>query len=161
MRSAFSGFLLKLLNERIEMADKVTPDIRTRTMRGVKSKDSKMEVKFRSALWRSGLRFYKNAKNLPGKPDIVFPKLKIVVFLDSCYWHGCPLHLRMPKSNLDYWLPKIERNKKRDNEINVYYTENGWRIFRIWEHELKTDFDSQVLKISETVRNRQNYEQRD
>ena len=141
------------------MADKVSPEVRTRTMRAVKSNDSKMEIKFRSALWRCGLRFYKNVKSLPGKPDIVFPKKKVVIFLDSCFWHGCPQHLRMPKSNLDYWQPKIERNKKRDGEINSYYSENNWRILRIWEHELKTNFDNKVSEVALTVRKSQNCEQ--
>ncbi len=143
------------------MADKVSTEVRTRTMRAVKSNDSKMEIKFRSALWRSGLRFYKNVKSLSGKPDIVFPKKKVVIFLDSCFWHGCPEHLRMPKSNLDYWQPKIERNKKRDSEINAYYSENNWQIFRIWEHELKTNFDNQVSEVARAVRRSQNYEQHD
>ncbi len=98
------------------MPDKVSPEVRSRTMRAVKSKDSKMEVKFRSVLWRGGLRFYKNVKSLLGKPDIVFPRKKVVIFLDSCFWHGCPLHLRLPSSNVEYWQAKIERNKKRDTK---------------------------------------------
>lgn len=140
------------------MTDKISPEARTRTMRAVKSKDSKMEVKFRSALWRDGLRFYKNVKKLPGKPDIVFSKQRIVVFLDSCFWHGCPQHLRMPASNADYWQPKIERNKNRDTQINTYYSENNWKVFRIWEHELRTDFENQVLTIARAVRKGQDYE---
>lgn len=129
------------------MADNVSPEVRTRTMRAVKSNDSKMEVKFRSALWRSGLRFYKNVKNLPGKPDIVFPKKKVVVFLDSCFWHGCPKHLRMPKSGVDYWQPKIARNKNRDIEVNNIYLEMNWRVLRFWEHELKEGFDERVQDV--------------
>ena len=120
-------------------------------MRAVKSQDSKMEVKFRSALWINGLRFYKNVKTLPGKPDIVFPKKKIVVFLDSCFWHGCPQHSRTPKSNLDYWQPKIERNKNRDAQINIYYSKNDWEIHRIWEHELKADFNNKVFEVVQAV----------
>ncbi len=128
-------------------------------MRAVKSKDSKIEVKFRSGLWKVGLRFFKNVNSLVGKPDIVFPRLKIVIFIDSCFWHGCPEHLRLPKSNLDYWQPKIERNKNRDIDVNNYYLVNGWHIIRIWEHELKNDFDNQISQVERLIRKRQNGEQ--
>lgn len=134
--------------------DNVSQEARTRAMRAVKSQDSKMEVAFRSALWRVGLRFYKNVKTLPGKPDIVFPKKKLVVFLDSCFWHGCPQHLRKPVSNTDYWQAKFERNRRRDAQVNAYYRENNWRIVRIWEHELKTDFAGKVAQVAQLAQKR-------
>lgn len=133
------------------MADNVTGEIRTRTMRAVKSKDSKMEVKFRSALWRAGLRFNKNVTSMLGKPDIVFPRRKVVVFLDSCYWHGCPRHLRMPSSNVEYWQAKIDRNRKRDAKVNETYAEMNWRVLRFWEHELKEKFDDCVNRIKREI----------
>ncbi|MGC2234996.1 MAG: very short patch repair endonuclease [Pyrinomonadaceae bacterium] len=129
------------------MADNVSKETRTRTMRAVKSKDSKMEVRFRSALWRSGLRFYKNAASMVGKPDIVFPRKKVVIFLDSCFWHGCPLHLRRPSSNVEYWQAKIDRNKSRDAKVNETYAETNWRVIRFWEHELKQDFERCVNRV--------------
>jgi DNA mismatch endonuclease (patch repair protein) len=133
------------------MVDKVSPEVRTRTMRAVKSKDSRMEVAFRSALWRLGLRFYKNSKKLPGKPDIVFPKKKFVIFLDSCFWHGCPQHLRKPVSNVDYWQAKFERNQKRDAQVNDYYREKHWRVIRLWEHELKANFEGKIAEIAQAL----------
>jgi DNA mismatch endonuclease, patch repair protein len=133
------------------MADNVSPEKRRDTMRAVKSKDSKMEIKFRSALWKLGLRFFKNVNTLVGKPDIVFPRKKIVVFLDSCYWHGCPQHLRLPSSNQEYWIKKIERNKNRDNQVNEEYLKTGWRVIRFWEHELKENFESCVDKVKKEV----------
>ncbi len=135
------------------MADKVTPEIRRNTMKAVKSKDSKMEVKFRSALWHSGLRFNKNVSSMLGKPDIVFPRKKIVVFLDSCFWHGCPEHLRLPSSNSQYWEAKINRNKTRDLEVNLAYMELGWEVLRIWEHQLKENFDTEVFNVKRKVQN--------
>src|ERR1043166_327052 len=94
--------------------DTFTQEERSRIMRAVKGKDTTLEKKVCSALWRSGLRFRKHLSSLPGKPDIVFTRRRLAVFIDSCFWHGCSSHLRMPKSNLDYWKAKIERNKARD-----------------------------------------------
>ncbi len=133
------------------MADNLTIEQRRNTMRAVKSKDSKMEIKFRSALWRKGLRFYKNVENMPGKPDIIFPRRKVVIFLDSCFWHGCPIHLRLPNSNAEYWQIKIETNRNRDIKINAIYREMHWQVMRVWEHELKKNFNSTLLKISEAL----------
>jgi DNA mismatch endonuclease (patch repair protein) len=110
-----------------------------------------MEVKFRSALWRRGLRFYKNVKTMPGKPDIVFPRKKIVVFLDSCFWHGCPLHLRLPRSNIEYWQTKIDGNRSRDNKINKIYQGMNWKVIRFWEHQLKENFDEKVSEVEQVV----------
>lgn len=115
-----------------------------------------MEIQVRSALWRAGLRFRKNVAWLPGKPDIVFTKSKTVVFLDSCFWHGCPAHLRRPKSNQEYWQQKIARNQRRDVIVNCFYEENGWTIIRFWEHDLKEDFDSCVNRIILAARKPQN-----
>jgi DNA mismatch endonuclease (patch repair protein) len=82
-----------------------------------------------------------------GKPDIVFPRKKVVIFLDSCFWHGCPLHLRRPSSNVEYWQAKIDRNKNRDTKVNETYAETNWRVIRFWEHELKQDFESCVDRV--------------
>lgn len=75
---------------------------------------------------------------LTGKPDFVFPRLKIAVFLDGCFWHGCPSHCRMPSSNINYWNKKIEKNKIRDKKIAKALKMKGWQVIRIWEHEIKS-----------------------
>ena len=77
------------------------------------------------------------------------PKKKIVIFLDSCFWHGCPEHCRMPKSNISYWEKKIERNKLRDKEVTNYYKSNNFKIFRFWEHDLNKNFEK-ILKTIES-----------
>ncbi len=136
------------------MVDNLSPKQRRITMQAVKSKDSKMEMKFRSALWKVGLRFFKNANNLIGKPDIIFPRKKIVVFLDSCFWHGCPKHLRLPSSNQQYWETKINRNRNRDNSVNENYLNLGWMVLRFWEHELKENFQSCVEKVKIEVKSK-------
>lgn len=107
-------------------------------MQAIKASGTKIETILCHALWHKGIRFRKNVKNLPGKPDIAIKKYKIVIFLDSCFWHKCPLHFKRPESNNSYWDKKIERNVFRDKEVNNYYNSNGWHILRIWEHCLKT-----------------------
>lgn len=72
-----------------------------------------------------------------GKPDFVFPKLKLALFVDGCFWHGCPKHQTWPKNNAEFWRKKITRNMERDREVNKELRKRGWRVFRIWEHELK------------------------
>ena len=112
-----------------------------------------MEDKVCYALWNRGLRFRKNVNTLPGKPDIAIKKHKLVIFLDSCFWHKCPKHFKQPKSNLEYWIPKIDRNVNRDKEINKFYSEHNWHLMRIWEHEIKKDFDSTINKIEQFIKN--------
>jgi DNA mismatch endonuclease (patch repair protein) len=116
-------------------------------MRAIKSKDTTLERKFRSVLTKAGFKYKKNVAKLAGKPDIVFYDQRVVVFLDSCFWHGCKKHLRMPKQNRSYWEKKIERNKNRDGKIGKYYKRSGWNIVRIWEHNL-----SDIKKIEGAVR---------
>lgn len=115
-------------------------------MRKVKGKNTKPELAVRSALHKRGLRYRLN-RPLPGKLDIVFVKAHVVVFLDSCFWHGCPRHLRMPKSNQEYWEAKIGRTVERDVEINAEYARSEWMQLRFWEHDLKEDFDLCVDRI--------------
>jgi len=103
------------------MADTVSKQKRSEIMSKVKSKDSKIEVEFRKVIWKAGFRYRKNAKKYFGKPDLVLKKYKTVIFIDSCFWHGCKKHCRIPATNQKYWIDKIERNKQRDKEVNNYY----------------------------------------
>ena len=134
--------------------DKVSEEKRSEIMRAVKGRDSKIELEFRRALWRRGFRYRKNVKNYFGKPDIVLKKYKAAIFIDSCFWHGCVEHLRMPSSRQDYWVRKIERNKKRDLEVNDYYQSNGWRVFRFWEHDVTRNLDDAISRIVNLLTNR-------
>ena len=119
------------------MTDTVSKKKRSEIMSKIKSKDSKIEVEFRKAIWKAGFRYRKNPANYFGKPDLVLKKYKTVIFIDSCFWHGCKKHCRLPATNKKYWNEKIERNKKRDKEVNRYYKKIGWKVVRIWEHNLK------------------------
>lgn len=119
------------------MADKITKKERSSLMSKIKSKETKLEKDFRKLLWKEGIRYRKNSSKHFGKPDIVIASKKIVIFIDSCFWHGCKKHCRIPEVNRDYWVKKIARNKERDREVNRHYKKLGWKILRIWEHDIK------------------------
>ena len=122
---------------------------RSEIMSKVRNKDSKIETEFRKKLWEAGFRYLKNSTKYFGKPDIVLPKYKTVIFIDSCFWHGCKKHGSIPETRKKFWTKKIERNKARDKEVNRHYKKDGWKIIRIWEHDLKRDckFDFKKIKI--------------
>jgi len=129
------------------MADIFSKKKRSEIMSKVRSKDSKIEIEFRKKLWKAGFRYRKNSTKYFGKPDIVLPKYKTVIFIDSCFWHGCKKHGTMPQTRKKFWETKIERNKERDKEVNRYYRKADWKIFRIWEHDLKM-IDKSAEKLS-------------
>jgi DNA mismatch endonuclease, patch repair protein len=114
---------------------------------------SKLETMVTNELWNRGYRFRRNVRSLKGTPDIAIKKYKIVIFIDSCFWHYCPIHGKMPKSNIEFWKAKLERNQERDKETNGYYKRKDWNILRIWEHEIRGDFDNTIKKISHFIDN--------
>jgi DNA mismatch endonuclease, patch repair protein len=103
-------------------------------MSAIHSENTKPEIELRKALWAKGLRFRKYYGK--EKIDIAFPKPKIAVFVDGCFWHGCPIHSHVPKSNKKYWIPKLKRNVERDISKNERLELEGWKVLRFWEHEL-------------------------
>ena len=123
-------------------------------MFAVKSSGSALEKTMRQALEDRGLSDLEyNRNDLPGKPDVVHERTKTAVFLDSCFWHGCPQHLRRPSSNTTYWKKKIARNRKRDRTVTATLQAAGWRVFRIWEHSVKNPRARKwwVTRIANTV----------
>ncbi|MED3882811.1 very short patch repair endonuclease [Priestia megaterium] len=132
------------------MADNLSKEQRRKNMKAIRSQ-SQLENLVSKELWKRGIRFRKNVKNLLGKPDIAIKKYKIVIFIDSCFWHVCPIHGNKPKSNQDYWINKLNRNKERDQEVTEYYKKAGWRILRVWEHEIKQDFEKTIDMIVEFI----------
>lgn len=127
--------------------DTVSKQKRSEIMSKVRSKDSVMEKTLRKELSKSGIRYRKNVSKLKGKPDLAFTRKKVVVFLDSCFWHGCRFHCRFPTANRVYWKTKIERNKNRDKEVTKFYKEKGWTVLRFWEHQIKKNLDTTLKKI--------------
>ena len=119
-------------------ADIVTPDVRSRMMAGIKGKNTKPEKAVRSALHRLGFRFRIHRKDLPGKPDLVFPKYSSVIFVHGCFWHGHGCHLfKWPKTRSEFWRQKINSNVARDGERLSALLDGGWRVGTIWECALK------------------------
>ena len=118
--------------------DKVSKKTRSNIMAQVRSRDNRStERKLRSSFAGSGVSGYKlNVKSLPGVPDFVFPKEKVAVFVDGCFWHGCPSCYRRPHSSRKYWDEKVKRNMKRDRRNRRLLREMGWIPVRIWEHSL-------------------------
>ncbi len=110
-------------------------------MSRIRDRDSGLEIAFRKALWKLGYRYRKNPRGYKGKPDVLLKSRKTVVFIDSCFWHGCKKHCRMPGSRKEYWETKIQKNIKRDKEVTTHYKKMGWLVYRYWEHDLTTDFD--------------------
>ncbi len=107
-------------------------------MRSQKQRDTKPELALRSALHRLGLRFRVDLAPLPKmrrRADVVFTKARVAVYVDGCFWHGCPIHGTWPKSNVQWWREKIERNKERDTDTDRALHEAGWTVIRVWEHE--------------------------
>lgn len=132
------------------MADKVSPEKRSKIMSAIRAQ-SKLENRLTKALWHRGARFRKNTRSLFGTPDISIKKYKIVIFVDSCFWHVCPIHGNRPKSNQEFWDKKLSRNQQRDQEVTDHYLKRGWHIKRIWEHEIKADIDKVVDEIMELI----------
>ncbi|MCL2186839.1 MAG: very short patch repair endonuclease [Treponema sp.] len=130
------------------MADNHSPSVRSYNMSRIRSNNTKPEEFVRKYLFSCGLRYLKNDKRYPGKPDIVFPKYQTIVFVNGCFWHwhkGCPGFV-MPKSKLDYWKPKLKGNKKRDALHIAELEENGWHVITVWECELKKDIYEKRMK---------------
>jgi DNA mismatch endonuclease, patch repair protein len=137
------------------MADDKTPEARSRNMASIRSSETKPEMAVRKYLFSQGFRYRKNDKRLPGKPDIVLSKYKTVVFVNGCFWHmhGCS-RSRLPKSNLDYWIPKIQRNIERDKEEHSELKKLGWNVIVVWECELKKKVFGQLMEqLCNEIRN--------
>ena len=130
-----------------------SPEARAR-MQSNKSRDTKPELALRSAVHARGLRYRVSAKPLAGvrrTADLVFPRAKVAVFLDGCFWHGCPEHHTVASANAKFWADKVEANRKRDRDTDSRLTEAGWISVRIWEHE---DVAEAARRVEEVVRAR-------
>lgn len=133
--------------------DKFSKETRSMIMRSVKSADNKTtELALLKLFKRHRIRGWRRKMNVLGRPDFCFPKFRIVIFVDGCFWHGCRRHRGIPKSNIKFWQNKIAGNRKRDRAINSGLRKNGWKILRIWEHEIKKNPDKAVRKITNSLR---------
>jgi DNA mismatch endonuclease (patch repair protein) len=133
--------------------DDLTPEQRHKCMSHIRSKDTSVEVILRKALWREGIRYRKNLKTLPGKPDIAITRYKIAVFCDGELWHGKDWKKRKEtiQTNRDYWIPKIERNIERDNDNEKQLENMGWIVVRFWGKEIKKHLNDCVNEIKDVI----------
>jgi DNA mismatch endonuclease (patch repair protein) len=114
--------------------DKISKEKRSKIMASIRSKNTKPEIVFRNALSSKQLTFETNCGS--EKIDIAFPSEKIAIFVDGCFWHGCPIHGHIPTTHPEYWAPKLRRNIERDKSQNERLRNKGWLVLRFWEHEL-------------------------
>ncbi len=123
--------------------DVLTKEQRSKNMKSIKNKDTKIEVILRKALWAKGYRYRKNCKDVYGKPDIVFKKNKIAIFCDSKFWHGYDWENQSKRigTNSEFWIKKIGGNIERDKKVNEILMSQGWTILRFWDDEIKKDIN--------------------
>ena len=131
------------------MADIKSIEQRSRNMSQIKGKDTSIEKKVRKYLFKRGFRYRKNDKKLPGKPDIVLRKYNAVVFINGCFWHhhkNCKLAY-MPKSNVEFWTNKFEKNRKNDRKNSQKLRRIGYHVITVWECKLKKDFNKELKRV--------------
>lgn len=133
------------------MTDVLTPPQRSYCMSRIKGKNTGPEVQLKRALWQSGLR-YRVLGKVTGKPDLFFPRQRLAVFVDGCFWHGCPEHYKKPVENSVFWEKKIKGNIIRDNQVNSELISYGWTVLRFWEHQIAENLDACVTSITETLK---------
>jgi DNA mismatch endonuclease (patch repair protein) len=129
------------------MTDVLTKEQRRFNMSRIRARDTGPEIILRRLLFRSGVRGYRLNYDLPGKPDIVFVKKRLAVFIDGCFWHKCPVHFVKPETRTDFWMKKIDSNVTRDERVNRTLRESGWCVLRFWEHEIRKAPESAAEKI--------------
>jgi DNA mismatch endonuclease (patch repair protein) len=118
--------------------DRLTKDRRSAVMSTVRRQGTRLEAAFGQGLAERGLTgFEEQAAGVPGHPDFVHREARVAIFIDSCFWHGCPSHLRRPSSNMEYWRHKVARNRARDRRVSAELKAAGWRVVRIWEHSVR------------------------
>jgi DNA mismatch endonuclease (patch repair protein) len=125
---------------------------RSEIMSRVGNKNSAAERALRSALHATGLRFSLHRRVDGIVVDIAFPAPRVLVFVDGCFWHGCPRHATLPKTNSDYWLPKLQENKDRDKRQTTMLRKSGWKVIRVWEHECLPPTAQTVARIMTACR---------
>ena len=134
------------------MADIVAPEVRSRMMSGIRSKNTKYEVTIRKALHAAGFRYRLHRRDLPGTPDITLPRYRVVVFFHGCFWHGHDCHLfKWPSTRPEFWAAKIESNRQRDQRASAALLEAGWRVCTVWECSLRGRLRLQLENVTDSI----------
>lgn len=143
------------------MADIISPERRSALMSRIRGKDTKIELEVRHGLHALGFRYRLGGAGLPGRPDIVLPKYRTVVFVHGCFWHGHSCHLfRLPKTRPDFWSAKIDANRERDHRQTCLLEEAGWNVETVWECELRARSTEQrgevIIALGDRIRTKGN-----
>ena len=136
------------------MADRITKEQRSLNMSHIRSKDTSIEIMVRKSLFNNGFRYRKNVTRLPGKPDIVLPKYKTAIFVNGCFFHrhkNCRL-ATMPKSNVDYWTSKFDRNIANDIKNKELLEKMGYKVITVWECEIRNDFENRIKLLYREIK---------
>lgn len=128
-----------------------TDPLRSEMMSRIGGKNTRPEIRLRKALWARGLRYRLHTRTPVGRPDLVFLGLRIAVFVDGCFWHGCPEHYVRPRSREQFWARKLRTNVERDRRQTLRLEELGWTVCRVWEHEIEADLAETVARIETVV----------
>lgn len=131
--------------------DNLTKEQRRKNMQHIRSKDTLPERMVMQELKRKKIYFAPYVSNIAGKPDILFRRRKVAVFIDSDFWHGHPFRCIMPKSNRIYWEEKIAKNRARDRKVNRLLKQDGWKVIRIWEYDVKHNFKKSISRILKAI----------
>lgn len=136
--------------------DRVSPSTRSRNMSRIRSAGNMTtEKRLRAYLMRARISgWHIHASELIGKPDFIFPTEKVAVFVDGCFWHGCPRCGHTPKSNQRYWSPKLLRNRSRDKAVSRQLKKTGWNVVRLWEHEIRDTPIKVITQVRLSLKNR-------
>jgi DNA mismatch endonuclease, patch repair protein len=137
-----------------KLKDPMSRRQRSECMSKIRGKDTKVEIQLRKAIWSKGLRFRLHS-GLPGTPDLAFPRSKVALFIDGCFWHGCPMHGVRPKTNRAFWAKKLKQNFARDERTNLELRKAGWKVVRCWEHDVEQGLDRVVSRVTRIVSSRQ------
>ncbi len=130
------------------MSDKFSKQTRSKIMSSIRGKNTKPELVIRKILWKNGYRYRIHDKKIVGKPDIVFKKKKLAVFIDGCFWHACPSCYVEPKTNTTFWKNKIKQNKIRRKLVKIEIKKTKWNVLEFWEHEVKEN----PFRIYQTIK---------
>lgn len=134
------------------MADKISASKRSDNMRAIRSSDTQIELALRRALRRHGLTGYRlHRRDLPGRPDVAYVGRRLAVFVDGCFWHGCPVCYVAPTTKSEYWQDKLRRNIERDRAADERLRSDGWTVLRFWEHDIEADVDACVARVAEQL----------
>lgn len=131
--------------------DVLTKKQRSYCMSQIKGKNTIPELILRKRLWKKGWRYRIHSKLL-GKPDLIFKRLKVIIFIDGCFWHKCPKHFQYPETNKPFWKKKISDNMFRDRVNNKRLISEGWKVLRFWEHDIKEHLNVVEKKIEKTLK---------